>query len=118
MNLEAQQLIQSAGSGVDTSTLEADQESLMDKWNTLNAKVSTGLQCGLSRMGHLVCQTRLFICKYEPETYFSAMLSVSFTCSLWFFDHLIMPVYVCLLPGKNLFSSLCSCTISLSNFDL
>ena len=39
VNGEAQQLIQSAAPGVDTDTLETDQESLMDKWNTLNAKV-------------------------------------------------------------------------------
>lgn len=37
--MEAQQLIQSAAPGVDTSTLEGDQESLMDKWNSLNAMV-------------------------------------------------------------------------------
>lgn len=98
MNLEAQQLIQSAGSGVDTSALEADQESLMDKWNTLNAKVSAGLPCGLSRMGFVFCQTRLFICKYEPETYFSATLPVILHLFLWVFDHLIMLAYVWLLP--------------------
>lgn len=38
--MESQGLIQSAAPGVDTSGLEADQESLMDKWNSLNAKVN------------------------------------------------------------------------------
>ena len=37
--MDSQNLIQSAAPGVDTSGLEADQESLMDKWNSLNAKV-------------------------------------------------------------------------------
>ena len=38
--MEAQGLIQSAASGVDTSSLETDRENLMDKWNSLNAKVN------------------------------------------------------------------------------
>ena len=37
--MEAQGLVQSAASGVDTNALEADRENLMDKWNSLNAKV-------------------------------------------------------------------------------
>ena len=39
VSMEAQQLIQSAAPGVDTSGLEADLEHLMNKWNSLNAKV-------------------------------------------------------------------------------
>jgi hypothetical protein len=39
VTMEAQQLIQGAAPGVDTSSVEADQESLMDKWNSLNTKV-------------------------------------------------------------------------------
>ena len=42
--MEAQGLIQSAAPGVDTSNLEADRENLMDKWNSLNAKVSSDLE--------------------------------------------------------------------------
>ena len=40
VNSEAGALIAGAGPGVDTATLEQDQEALMDKWNTLNAKVT------------------------------------------------------------------------------
>ena len=57
VNGEAQQLIQSAAPGVDTDTLETDQESLMDKWNTLNAKVKEAISLTfiyLSVGGHCV----------------------------------------------------------------
>lgn len=43
VNVVAQELIQSAASGVDTSALEGDLESLMDKWNALNAKVTNNI---------------------------------------------------------------------------
>lgn len=45
VTMESQQLIQSAAPGVDTSAVEADQESLMDKWNSLNAKVKLLWKC-------------------------------------------------------------------------
>ena len=59
INKHGQGLLQSAPPGVSTSLLEADLESLNDKWSDLNERVSTwsALLCVLQ----LVPPSRFFV---------------------------------------------------------